>query len=178
MPYIQTERLTMIPLSIDLLRAMKLKEKNQLGDILSVEVPENFSVDEYDETLSLKVSNEELEPLKCKLEGPLIHTRDQKVIGAMGFLKEPDQNGEVEIGYTIISEYRNKGYVFEMAKAFGTWACYSTESEHIEKGANSKSQEKTDLFFEKKGLSRLKIDCSLISGLLDQQKYKEINGYV
>jgi RimJ/RimL family protein N-acetyltransferase len=45
-----------------------------------------------------------------------------KSIGSACFMKEPDECGQVEIGYGINEEYRNQGYVTEAAKAICDWA--------------------------------------------------------
>lgn len=43
-------------------------------------------------------------------------------IGLIGFKGEPDEQGEVEIGYGIAPAYRNRGYATEAVKAFIAWA--------------------------------------------------------
>jgi RimJ/RimL family protein N-acetyltransferase len=51
-----------------------------------------------------------------------IHTLDQAVIGDIGFMGGPDQEGVVEVGYSIVPEYRNQGYATEMASGLIAWA--------------------------------------------------------
>jgi [ribosomal protein S5]-alanine N-acetyltransferase len=46
-----------------------------------------------------------------------IHKADNKLIGLCGYKGQPNEKGQVEIGYEIISEYRNKGLATELAKA-------------------------------------------------------------
>jgi len=45
-----------------------------------------------------------------------IHKGENKLIGSSGYKGNPNENGEVEIGYEIKSEYRNKGLATELVK--------------------------------------------------------------
>lgn len=42
--------------------------------------------------------------------------RDNRLVGDCGFLDQPDHFGKVEIGYSVVSEERCKGYASEMVK--------------------------------------------------------------
>lgn len=46
-----------------------------------------------------------------------IHKADNKLIGLCGYKGQPNDTGQVEIGYEIKSEYRNYGLATEIAKA-------------------------------------------------------------
>jgi RimJ/RimL family protein N-acetyltransferase len=52
----------------------------------------------------------------------IVHTVDQAVIGDIGFIGRPDEEGNVEFGYSIVPEYRGKGYATEAARAIIEWA--------------------------------------------------------
>ena len=45
-----------------------------------------------------------------------IHKDDKKLIGSCGYKGSPTSEGNVEIGYEVISEYRQKGLGTEIAK--------------------------------------------------------------
>ena len=45
-----------------------------------------------------------------------IHKEDKKLIGSCGYKGSPTPEGNVEIGYEVISEYRQKGLGTEIAK--------------------------------------------------------------
>lgn len=51
-----------------------------------------------------------------------IHTQKKVAAGGIGFKGAPDENGVVEIGYSIMEEFRNQGLALEAAKAMCTWA--------------------------------------------------------
>jgi len=58
------------------------------------------------------------------LEGATGH---RVLIGDGGFKGPPDADGMVEIGYSVLQSYRNRGYATEAVKALAEWA-----SEHPE----------------------------------------------
>ena len=47
----------------------------------------------------------------------LIHGEKRVLIGDAGFHGPPDGKGAVEIGYSIVPEYRGRGFAFEAAQA-------------------------------------------------------------
>lgn len=47
---------------------------------------------------------------------------ENKSVGSACSMREPDENGNVEVGYGINSEYRNNGYATEAIRAMCNWA--------------------------------------------------------
>jgi len=43
-------------------------------------------------------------------------------IGHLNFHAGPDDDGQVEIGYTLLPEFRGKGYAIEAVRAMFAWA--------------------------------------------------------
>lgn len=120
---LSTERLKIIPLT---LRQFKL-----LLD----------GIDKMEKELKLSASNECLdghtqeamkglykESVKNKdrycwyTNWQIVLKSENKAIGSACFMKCPDENGEVEIGYGINSTYQNNGYMTEAAQAICEWA--------------------------------------------------------
>lgn len=52
----------------------------------------------------------------------IILKSENKSIGSACFIKNPEDNETVEIGYGINAEYRNKGYATEAIQAMCNWA--------------------------------------------------------
>ncbi|WP_349315498.1 GNAT family N-acetyltransferase [Chitinophaga sp. MM2321] len=52
----------------------------------------------------------------------IVSAKDKAVLGDVGFKGRPDKNGLVEIGYSLLPEYRNQGYMQEAAAALIGWA--------------------------------------------------------
>ncbi|KQN97778.1 GNAT family N-acetyltransferase [Paenibacillus sp. Leaf72] len=46
----------------------------------------------------------------------------QEIVGGIGFLGDPDQNGMIEIGFATNDSHRRKGYCFEAAQKLLEWA--------------------------------------------------------
>lgn len=49
-------------------------------------------------------------------------TGHRMLIGSGGFKGPPDENGTVEIGYSLLPPYRKRGYTTEAVEALVTWA--------------------------------------------------------
>lgn len=51
-----------------------------------------------------------------------IKKNDMSIIGDAGFKGEPDDSGNVEIGFGLIDEEQRKGYGYEVASLLINWA--------------------------------------------------------
>lgn len=60
-----------------------------------------------------------------------IHKDSNTLIGTCGYKGPPNQLGEVEIGYEIAPDFRNRGLATEMAKALVDYASNQIEVEKI-----------------------------------------------
>jgi len=117
---IQSDRLEIIAcdqIMIDLV----LSNRQKLAEKLQVAIPHHWPVSPE----ALPVFNELLqadESLVGWLNYFAIHRKDRVMIGDCGFLGKPDDNQTVEIGYSVLPEYRQKGYATEMTRALVEWA--------------------------------------------------------
>jgi ribosomal-protein-alanine N-acetyltransferase len=48
------------------------------------------------------------------------HARE--LVGICGFKGRPDERGSVEIGYSVLAQFRNQGYASEAVERLLTWA--------------------------------------------------------
>ncbi|WP_025716130.1 GNAT family N-acetyltransferase [Paenibacillus sp. 1-18] len=55
----------------------------------------------------------------------------QEIVGGIGFLGEPDQDGRIEIGFATNESHRRKGYCFEAAQKLIEWAIKHNEVQII-----------------------------------------------
>lgn len=113
---IETENLTLIACDKQTLE-YALAGNRLLSDHINVTVPDNWT--EFG-ARALKYSLDKLKSGKSEFGWWTylpIHKADNKLIGSCGYKGQPNENGEVEIGYEIKTEYRDKGLATELAKA-------------------------------------------------------------
>jgi len=118
---LETNRLKLIPFALDLKKAT-IDDKAKLAEMIGMRVPENWPGRDLAEALPLFVADMEQDPFGSVWDGIIIHKADEVIIGDMGFKGGPNEEGVVEIGYSIIPEYRTRGYATEMALRLISWA--------------------------------------------------------
>jgi ribosomal-protein-alanine N-acetyltransferase len=123
---LETRHLTLIPFAFEM-KKIVMNDKAKLAEIIGVRVPEHWPGPDLTEALLFFLEEMEKNPTSSIWDGIIIHTADNVIIGDMGFIGGPDETGVVEIGYSIIPEYRNRGYATEMAQALIRWAFQQQE---------------------------------------------------
>jgi len=122
---LRTDRLRLVAGSVGMFEA-ELAGPEHLKAMLEVHVPENWPPDLNDKTwTSFEVS---------RMRGVdqdrgwwnwyiiLDHRDEAELIGDCGFRGRPDEQGEVEISYAILPDFRQQGYATEAAAALTDWA--------------------------------------------------------
>jgi len=129
---LQTRRLELIPGTAELVRA-HLGDPDRFALLLDARVP-----------LLSPLSLETQEIMECMAQalekGPeqdgwwcwyfVLHDRvtgHRVLIGDGGFKGPPDHDGTVELGYSLLQPYWNRGYATEAVKALVEWAFHSPE---------------------------------------------------
>ena len=120
---IETDRLLIKPLSYDEL-IKHIKSPNDLANDLGL----SPSISLIDKETQEAILNDLLPNLSDLTKDPLFFTmwiviekNEKAIIGGICFHGEPDDNGEVEIGYGIDNDYRNKGYMTETIAGLIHW---------------------------------------------------------
>ena len=121
---LESKRLTLVAATVPLVEA-DLEGHVQLAELLAAQVPDNWPPDLY-ERPAVKFALQQLQDpaehgwsfwyLLTKL------TQDVEVIGICGFKGRPDAAGSVEIGYSVLSQFRNQGYASEAVFRLVLWA--------------------------------------------------------
>ena len=116
-PEVHTARLRLIPGTAAMVKAA-LNDHARLAEGLAASVPENWPAEDLREVLpqfyDQMVDNPALENwvvwfwVRRGERGA-----EDVLIGDAGFLGLPDDNGSVEIGYSILSQFRRHGYARE-----------------------------------------------------------------
>src|SRR4051812_43389299 len=119
-PMIITERLELIPASIELTQAA-LEGKSALQKAVAAQVPESWPP-EYLDTAALQFTLERLEEGAEQSDWWLyfVVRTDPKpgrvLIGGVGYKGPPSTHGEVEVGYGIVREHQRMGYASEAVR--------------------------------------------------------------
>ena len=124
-PTLETKRLQLIPFTLNLKKAA-LNDRAKLVEMLGVYVPEHWPGPDLAEALPFFVENMEKAPSEPAWDWIAIHSLDQGVIGGIGFMGGPDEDGVVEVGYDIVPDYRKQGYATEMARNLVAWSFQET----------------------------------------------------
>jgi ribosomal-protein-alanine N-acetyltransferase len=124
-PTLETKRLQLIPFTLDL-KTAAMNDRAKLVEMLGVYVPEHWPGPDLAEALPFFVENMEKAPSEPVWDWIAIHRLDQGVIGGIGFMGGPDEDGVVEVGYDVVPEYRKQGYATEMARSLVAWVFQET----------------------------------------------------
>ena len=108
---LRTGRLTLITLTPGLARAA-LEDREGLERALGARVPPEWPGADFARMLP-RIARASAAPFTRLI----IHGDDRTVIGESGFHGPPDGTGAVEIGYSIIPEYRGRGLASEAAQS-------------------------------------------------------------
>lgn len=118
---ILTERLELVPATPDLVRAA-LVDDAYLGKCLAACIPETWPPEFY-EPMGLEYTLAQLEA-GPEQAGWWLHyfvqrsasLEERVLIGTGGYKGPPTEDGTVEIGYTVASEYQRQGYATEASQ--------------------------------------------------------------
>lgn len=121
MPDINTSRLTLLPITIEVVQAA-LEDRPALEQMLAVGIPDGWPGPDFKEVLPLIAEMLRSDPSYSEWVRMITHRSDRLAIGSIGFKELPDSTGTVEIGYDIVPHYWGRGYATEAAKALIDWA--------------------------------------------------------
>jgi len=117
-----TERLTIIPCTLELVRAI-MNNPHTLSAHFNATVQSDWPQSDLKEALPHFLPRLEEDPQSYVwFVWVIVSNADQTVIGDIGFKGMPDSDGAVEIGYSILPAFRNRGFAFEAAHALICWA--------------------------------------------------------
>ncbi|MBT8047038.1 MAG: GNAT family N-acetyltransferase [Xanthomonadales bacterium] len=121
---LESRRMVLVAATTDLVTA-DLEGRAAFAEAINAEVPENWPPELYEST-AMRWSLRQLEDsaehgwsfwylLSKKSDPP-------RVIGICGFKGKPDGDGSVEIGYSILEQFRVQGYATEAVARLVVWA--------------------------------------------------------
>lgn len=122
MPILQTERLELIPFSLDLIKLM-VNDRIALAERIAAQLPPDWPP-EYLMRLFRKAAEAPTQdPAAVDWGGYLAVLKSGRiVVGYPGLKGAPDKFGTVEIGYSISQSYQRQGLAPEAVGALINWA--------------------------------------------------------
>lgn len=122
---IKTQRLEVIALYPELARAA-VADRDKLSRMLNAKVPDEFPPESMADVMEYFAQRLEADPNLVGWWGWYLvrHEPGQErvLIGSAGFNGYPDQDGNLLIGYTILSFYEGQGYATEAVGGLLKWA--------------------------------------------------------
>ena len=61
----------------------------------------------------------------------MVHREERTLVGDLGFKGRPDDEGTVEIGYSVLPAYRRQGFAWEAVRALVKWGLAQQEVRRI-----------------------------------------------
>jgi RimJ/RimL family protein N-acetyltransferase len=121
---VESRRLTLVAATAELVAA-DLASREEFAAAIGAEVPDEWPPELYDSP-SMRYALQQLHDpsehgwslwyLLSKKHDP------PRVIGICGFKGKPDRVGSVEIGYSVLRQFRIQGYATEAVERLVTWA--------------------------------------------------------
>jgi ribosomal-protein-alanine N-acetyltransferase len=127
---VTTTRLKLVPASLAHVRA-EINDREQFARMLSAAVPENWPPESAADALPLFLSWLEAAPDKTGWFGWYALLLDPEarlpiLVGGGGFLGPP-AHGEVQIGYSMLPQFQQRGIATEMVAGLVGWALNHSE---------------------------------------------------
>jgi RimJ/RimL family protein N-acetyltransferase len=127
---IRTERLELVALAPEAIRGLIAGKRDEAERMLGLSLPAEFP-NEGDLVgfLPIQLKRMEAEPHRREWMARIIVTKPEGAVGHCGFHGPPDTIGRAEIGYTVFSQFRGRGYAKEAARGLVDWAFEQGERE-------------------------------------------------
>jgi [ribosomal protein S5]-alanine N-acetyltransferase len=122
LPSITTARLEMITLTTDMMEAILKGDRVLHKKGNSYHLAPEWPLDVYKQFFPYKIERFSKYPRENEWEGVIIDRKDQLIVGDMGFKGGPNEEGTIDLGYSIVPSYQGKGYATEMGRAMVEWA--------------------------------------------------------
>ena len=124
-PNIKTPRLELVSMSVPFMEALAQHDLGTASAEIGAIVPA-WMADELENFLIYRLAQLRVDPsIRPWLGRAMVLTEDggtRRVVGSIGFHGPPDEQGRLEVGYSVDPPYRRRGYARESVKALFDWA--------------------------------------------------------
>ena len=118
---IETERLTLIPVTLEVTTAL-LKGDREIFEKIYIKTHDKWPTEDTMDILPMIHATlvKTLKPSGFEF-WMIVNKETHVIIGDIGFHGQPDENGVVEIGFGFVENERQKGYGFEATQGIMMW---------------------------------------------------------
>lgn len=121
---VESRRMTLVAATPELVQA-DLAGRLVFAEAIGADVPEDWPPELFD-NMAMRVSLQQLQdPAEHGWSLWYLLSKDHetpRVLGICGFKGKPDRAGSVEIGYSVLRQFRIRGYATEAVARLVTWA--------------------------------------------------------
>jgi ribosomal-protein-alanine N-acetyltransferase len=96
------------------------EDREEASRILGAALPVEWPQPDLLDVLPLQAAASQ--ETECYGVWVMIERESGSVVGDVGFIGPPDENGSIEVGYSVIPDRRRRGYATEAASAIVEWA--------------------------------------------------------
>jgi RimJ/RimL family protein N-acetyltransferase len=120
---ILSERLRLVPMSASFIEALLRGHHSRAAEIMGVDMPPEWPGD-LTHMLRLRLDQIRTDPseLQWLARAMVLREDGRTVVGNLGFHGKPDRRRMVEVGYTVRSQFRRRGFAEEAVRALFDWA--------------------------------------------------------
>lgn len=122
---IKTPRLELVPMSVPFMEALARHDMAAASHEIGAIVPP-WLADELEDYLIFRLAQLRVDPaIRVWLARAMVLPQadgTRRVIGSIGFHGRPDEQGRLEVGYSVDRPYRRQGYASESLTALLDWA--------------------------------------------------------
>ena len=122
---IRTPHLELVAMSVPFMEALAKQDLAAASGEIGATVPEWVAF-ELENFANLRLGQLRVDPtIREWLGRAMVRTDDdgtKRVVGSIGFHGAPDEQGRLEVGYSVDPPFRRRGYARESVKALFDWA--------------------------------------------------------
>jgi ribosomal-protein-alanine N-acetyltransferase len=108
----------LLPLPLDAMRALVSGELALASELTGVELPTFFTDERMVWLCNYRINQIEHDPASAEwLVRVVVSHPGGDAVGHAGFHGPPDENGMVEVGYSVVPEFRRRGYARAIVRA-------------------------------------------------------------
>ena len=124
-PPIPTERLELVSMTVPFMEALRDGDLEAASRAVAAEVP-GWLPGQLEHFLEYRLAQLEVDPSVRPWLGRAMLLADEagvrRVVGTIGFHGPPDDQGRLEVGYSVDPEFRRQGLAREAVRALFDWA--------------------------------------------------------